>query len=163
MLGSITHASQPSKLEGNKELELCLSRWWLYLCLAATFFPQQQLIGCATIDLLLWSSCDWLRANHLLLSLISPADLPDPAGELRPQVVLVVLSSPALLGSLHLVKASQLKTVMACLQYTVQLLRMVDAGMSSFRRSKDWNLYRSLDTWSQVCSLAIVSTPALSF
>lgn len=28
----------------------------------------------------------WLRANELLLSLIAPADLPDPSRDYRPQV-----------------------------------------------------------------------------
>ena len=53
-------------------------------------------------------SGEWLRANHLVLALITPADLPDPS---------VSDEVP---------------------QHTLHLLRKVHAGLASFRRSHEW-------------------------
>ena len=63
---------------------------------------------------------EWLRANHLLLSIITPLDLPDPS---MPNATVP--------------------------QHTVELLRTLDAGLAAWRCSYDWNPHRSLDLWSQ--------------
>lgn len=61
LASAVTNLRPSQRLNGNKELSLCLA------------------------------SGAWLRANELLLSLIAPADLPDPSRDYRPQHTMLLL------------------------------------------------------------------------